>query len=50
MSPNQMAMLVHAAVRSARVLFPEWSAEKSDREIVEEIAAAAQGAGKGVTQ
>lgn len=42
MNPEWAAMLAYAAARSARVLFPEYFAEKSDREIVSEIAAAVQ--------
>lgn len=50
MSPNQTAILAYAAARSARVLFPEWFSEKTDQEIIIEIAAAVQLAGEKVPE
>lgn len=48
MNPKQATILAYATVRSARELFPEWFAEKSDQEIINEIAAAVQRAGEKV--
>lgn len=48
MNPEQVTILAYAAARSARELFPEWFAEKSDQEIINEIAAAVQRAGEKV--
>lgn len=48
MDSKQAAILAYAAARSARVLFPEWFSEKTDQEIINEIAAAVQRAGEKV--
>ena len=50
MNPNQAAILAYATARSARVLFPEWFSEKTDQEIISEIAAAVQLAGEKVPE
>ena len=50
MDSKQAAILAYAAARSARALFPEWFSEKTDQEIINEIAAAVQRAGEKVPE
>ncbi len=50
MNPERAATLAYAAARSARALFPEYFSEKSDQEIINEIAAAVQRAGEKVPE
>lgn len=47
MTPERAMILARAAARSARELFPEWFAGKTDQEIINEIAACVHRAGKG---
>lgn len=50
LNPKQASILAYAAARSARELFPELFAEKSDREIINKIAAAVHRAGEKVPE
>lgn len=50
MSFEQAAILARAAARSARELFPKWFAEKSDQEVISEIAAAVRQVDEGAAE
>ena len=45
-SLTEVEILAYSAARTARETFPEWFAEKSDLEIINEIAAAVRRSGE----